>query len=158
MAPKKQNVDGTVVARNRKARYTFAIDQTFEAGIALLGAEVKSLREGRATIAEAYAGDSGGELFLFNAYIPEYRAASHFSHNPRRQRKLLMHKREVAKLLGAVNREGMTLVPLAVYFNSRGIAKVQLALARGKRKTDKRAAIKDRDWQRRKARLMRGKG
>jgi SsrA-binding protein len=158
MAPKKQNVDGTVVARNRKARHTFAIDQTFEAGIALFGTEVKSLREGRATITEAYAGDSGGELFLFNAYIPEYRAASHFSHNPRRQRKLLMHKREVAKLLGAVNREGMTLVPLAVYFNSRGIAKVQLALARGKRKADKRAAIKDRDWQRRKARLMRGKG
>ena len=147
-----------VVARNRKARHTFAIEQTFEAGIVLLGTEVKSLREGRATITEAYAGDSGGELFLFNAYIPESRAASHFSHNPRRQRKLLMHRREVAKLLGAVNREGMTLVPLAVYFNPRGVAKVQLALAHGKRKSDKRAAIKDRDWQRRKARLMRGKG
>ncbi len=158
MAPKKQSIDGMVVARNRKARYTFAIDETFEAGIVLYGTEVKSLREGRATITEAYAGDSGGELFLFNAFIPEYRAASHFSHNPRRQRKLLMHRREVAKLLGAVNREGMTLVPLAVYFNSRGIAKVQLALAHGKRKVDKRAAIKDRDWQRRKARLMRGKG
>jgi len=124
----------------------------------LLGPEVKSLRAGRASIAEAFAGEQGGELWLFNAYIPEYEAANRFNHPPRRPRKLLLHRRERDRLVGSVRREGMTIVPLSVYFNERGIAKVQLGLARGKRKVDKRETEKARDWGREKARLMREKG
>lgn len=124
----------------------------------LTGTEVKSLRQGRASIAEAYAADRGGELYLQNAYIPEYAAGGIAAHEPRGPRKLLLHRRQIDKLLGEVHRKGMALVPLSIYFNSRGIAKVELAVAEGKRRVDKRAAIKKRDWERQKARLMRAKG
>lgn len=144
-------------AQNRRARHDYLIESTLETGIQLTGTEVKSLREGRASIAEAYAGEKDGELYLLNAHIPEY-AASRVNHEPRRARKLLVHKREMRKLLGAVSREGKTLVPLSIYFNKRGRAKVDLALASGKNMADKRAAIKERDWKREQARLMRGKG
>jgi SsrA-binding protein len=144
-------------AQNRRARHDYLIESTLETGIQLTGTEVKSLREGRASIAEAYAGEKDGELYLLNAHIPEY-AASRINHEPKRARKLLVHKREMRKLLGAVTREGKTLVPLSIYFNKRGRAKVDLALASGKNKGDKREAIKERDWKREQARLMRGKG
>ncbi len=156
MARRKSH--GTVAAQNRKARHNYAIEETFEAGIVLTGSEVKSLRQGRAAINEAYAGERGGELFLFNAHIPEYTAASRFNHEPRRPRKLLLHRREIAKLIAAVQRKGMTVVPLSVYFNATGRAKVELALARGKRTYDKRVAAKERDWKRQKARLLRDRG
>jgi SsrA-binding protein len=126
-------------------------------GLVLRGTEVKSLRQGRASIAEAYAGDQGGELYLLNANIPIYEAASRFNHEPKRPRKLLVHSRERDRLLGLIRREGYTLVPLRLYFNARGIAKVELGIARGKRKIDKRETEKKRDWQREKARLMREK-
>jgi SsrA-binding protein len=155
---KKGLSTGNVVAQNRKARHDYLIEETFEAGIALVGTEVKSLRQGHASINEAYAGNKDGELVLFNAHIPEYRAARHFGHEPRRPRKLLMHRREIGKLIGGVRRGGMTLVPLSIYFNKRGVAKVALALARGKRSVDKRETVKERDWKRQKARLIREKG
>lgn len=156
---RKKGDDGNrIAAQNRKARHNYLIEGTLEAGIVLTGSEVKSLRLGRATIAEAYADERQGEMFLFNAYIPEYDSARHFTHQPRQPRKLLLHRREIARLAGAVKREGMTLVPLSIYFNRRGIAKVQLALGRGKQKADKRASIRERDWNREKARLMRAKG
>jgi len=155
---KKKALSGNVVARNRKARHEYFIEDTFEAGIVLAGTEVKSLRLGQGSINEAYAGERHGELCLFNAFIPEYKAASVFNHEPRRDRKLLLHRREIARLMGAVQRQGMTLVPLSLYFNDRGMAKVELALARGKHSYDKRASIKERDWKRDKARLMRVKG
>ena len=147
-----------VVADHRKARFNYEIKETLEAGIALQGTEIKSLRGGKATIGESYAGPMGEELFLFNAYIPEYEAANRFNHAPRRPRKLLVHRREMNRLLGQIRREGVTVVPLSFYFNPRGIVKVELGLARGKRKVDKRAALKERDWKRDKARLMRNKG
>ncbi len=146
------------MAQNRRARHDYQIEETFEAGIALVGTEVKSLRQGHASINEAYAGNKDGELVLFNTHIPEYGAAKHFSHEPRRPRKLLMHRREIGKLIGAVRRGGMTLVPLSIYFNKRGVAKVALALGRGKRSVDKRETVKERDWKRQKARLIREKG
>ena len=149
---------GRLVADNRKARFHYEILETFEAGIALTGTEVKSLRAGKGNIAEAYAGPQDGELFLFNAHIPEYLQANRFNHELRRPRKLLLHRREIDKLIGAVQREGMTLVPLRLYFNARGRAKLLLGLARGKKVHDKREAEKARDWQREKARLMREKG
>ena len=145
------------VAQNRKALHNYFIDDRLEAGIMLSGTEVKSLRGGRASISEAYAGESGGELFLFNAHIPEYGTGNRFNHEPKRPRKLLLHRREIDRLLGATRREGMTLVPLSLYFNPRGLAKVELGLARGKKMHDKREATKQRDWQREKARLMREK-
>jgi SsrA-binding protein len=143
------------VAQNRRARYDYLIEDTLEAGLVLQGTEVKVLRTGQASIAESYADVTGGELFLVNANIPEYGSSSHFNHQPRRPRKLLLHRKEVNRLLGAIRREGVTIVPLAIYFNERGRAKVQLGLARGKRKADKREAEKSRDWQRDKARIMR---
>ena len=149
---------GKIAARNRKARHDYLIEDKLEVGIALVGTEVKSLREGRGSIAEAYAGEKGGELFLFNAYIPEYQGGHRFGHETRRPRKLLLHRREIDRLGGLIRRTGITLVPLLIYFNDRGIAKVQLAVARGKKKHDKRAAEKERDWQRERARLMREKG
>jgi SsrA-binding protein len=149
---------GTPAAQNRRARRDYAVEETFETGLVLTGTEVKSLRAGLASIAEAYAADVGGELFLLNAHIPEYSAAGHFSHEPRRPRKLLLKKREIAKLIGAVRRQSMTLVPLSIFFNARGMAKVELALARGRHSYDKRAAVKDRDWNRQKARVMRDRG
>lgn len=147
-----------VVAENRKARRNYEIGETFEAGIALVGTEVKSLRTGKANIAESYASDEDGELYLYNAYIPEYAEAGRFNHNPRRPRKLLLHRREIHKLIVAIQREGMTVVPLRLYFNERGIAKLELALARGRKLHDKRETERRRDWERQKARLMREKG
>jgi SsrA-binding protein len=143
------------VAQNRKAFHNYHIEERYEAGLVLQGTEVKSLREGRASLNDAYAGESAGELWLFNVHIPEYRAGNRFNHEPKRPRKLLLHRREMAKLSGAVQKEGYTLVPLQIYFNARGMAKVELGLARGKKVYDKRAAIKDRDWQRQKERLFR---
>jgi SsrA-binding protein len=145
-------------AQNRRARHDYLIEDTLEAGLVLQGSEVKVLRTGQASIAEAYAGESGGELFLVNANIPEYSAAKHFSHQPRRPRKLLVHRKEMNKLLGAIKREGVTIVPLSIYFNERGRAKVELGLAHGKKKADRRQAEKNRDWQRNKARIMRDRG
>ena len=147
-----------IAADNRKARYSYEIGETFEAGIALTGTEVKSLRGGKATIGGSYAGEKNGELWLVNAYIPEYLQANQFNHEAKRPRKLLMHRREVDKLTAAVQREGMTVVPLKIYFNEKGRAKVELALARGKKLHDKRETEKARDWARDKARLMRDKG
>lgn len=147
-----------VVAENRKARFNYFIDETFEAGLALSGTEVKSLRGGEGSIAESYAEVRDGEAWLVNANIPEFSHGNRFNHEPKRPRKLLLHAREIDKLMGAVERKGMTLVPLSIYFNGKGRAKVELALARGKQTHDKRATIKDRDWKRDKARLMREKG
>ncbi len=147
-----------IAAQNRKARFDYTIKQTVEAGIVLKGPEVKSLRLGRATLTEAWAGEREGELFLFNAYIPEYQGGllSHFE--PRAPRKLLVKQKEMSTLLGAVSRDGATLVPLQIHFNDRGLAKVLLGLGEGRKKADKRHAIAARDWQRDKARLMRAKG
>ena len=145
-------------AQNRRARHDYLIEDTLEAGLVLQGSEVKVLRTGQASIAEAYADAQAGELFLVNANIPEYQAAKHFSHQPRRPRKLLLHRKEMNKLLGAIRREGVTIVPLSIYFNERGRAKVELGLAHGKKKADRREAEKNRDWQRDKARIMRGRG
>jgi SsrA-binding protein len=157
MAKKKD--DGTkVIADNRKARFAYAIDDTLEAGLMLTGSEVKSLRTGKATIAESYAQAKDGELFLVNAYIPEYTQASRFNHEPKRTRKLLVHKKEANRLSMAIRREGMTLIPLRLYFNTKGIAKILLGVAKGKKLHDKRETEKQRDWQRDKARLMRAKG
>ena len=147
-----------VVAQNRKARFNFHIGETFEAGIALSGSEVKSLRSGKATIAESYADAREGEIWLVNANIPEYLQAGQFNHAPKRPRKLLLHLRQINRLVGAVEREGMTIVPLKLYFNKRGRAKVEIALARGKKLNDKRDTEKKRDWQRERGRLMRQKG
>jgi SsrA-binding protein len=157
MAKKKD--DGTrLIAENRKARFAYAIGNTLEAGIVLTGSEVKSLRGGKSTIGESYAQAKDGELFLVNAYIPEYHQASRFNHEPKRVRKLLVHKREAAKLAAAIQREGMTLVPLKMYFNAKGVAKLELGIAKGKKLHDKRETEKQRDWQRDKARLLRNRG
>jgi SsrA-binding protein len=158
MAQSAREAAKKLVADNRKARYEFEIGETYEAGIMLAGSEVKSLRAGKANITESYAGPSGDELFLFNADIPEYDKAHQFNHERRRPRKLLLNRRQINKLLGAVQREGMTIVPLKLYFNDRGRAKLEVALAKGKKLHDKRATERDRDWQRDKARLMRDKG
>ncbi|HUL87674.1 MAG TPA: SsrA-binding protein SmpB [Pseudolabrys sp.] len=147
-----------VVADNRKARFNYAIGDTFEAGIVLTGSEVKSLRAGKATIAESYADARGGELWLINSNIPEYLQASRFNHAPKRARKLLLQKREINRLVGAVEREGMTIVPLKLYFNEKGRAKVEIALARGKKLHDKRETLRKRSWERERGRLMRMKG
>ena len=148
-----------VVADNRKARFNYEIGEVFEAGIMLTGTEVKSLRTGKATIAESYADARGGEIWLINSNIPEYlQATSRFNHEPKRRRKLLLHKKQVNKLAGAVEREGMTLVPLRLYFNERGRAKLELALGRGKKLHDKRETLKKRSWDRERGRLLREKG
>ncbi|GGD31758.1 SsrA-binding protein SmpB [Croceicoccus pelagius] len=146
------------VAENRRARFDYFIEDTFEAGIALTGTEVKSLRFGEGSITEAYAEIRDGEAWLVNANVPEFTHGNRYNHEPKRPRKLLLHAREIERLLGAVERKGMTLVPLSVYFNSKGRAKVELALAKGKQTHDKRATIKERDWQRDKARVMREHG
>ncbi len=143
-----------VVAENRKARFNYHIEETFEAGIALQGTEVKALRAGEGSIAESYAEVRDGQVFLVNANIPEFSHGNRNNHEPKRPRKLLLHTREIDKLFGSVERKGMTLVPLSVYFNGRGRAKVELALAKGKQAHDKRQTMKDRDWKRDKARIM----
>ena len=147
-----------VVADNRRARFNYEICEAFEAGISLTGSEVKSLRAGRATIAESYADTRDGELWLINANIPEYLQAGRFNHPPKRPRRLLLHKRQISKLIGAIEREGMTIVPLKMYFNDKGRAKIEIALARGKKLHDKRETLKRRSWERERGRLMRAKG
>lgn len=147
-----------VVADNRRARFNYEIGETFEAGIALTGTEVKSLRQGKATIAESYADSRGGELWLVNANIPEYQQGGRFNHAPKRPRKLLLHQRQIAKLAGAVDREGMTIVPLKLYFNEKGRAKLEIAIARGKKLHDKRETDRKRSWDRERGRLLRSKG
>jgi SsrA-binding protein len=146
------------VAQNRKARHDYFITSTLEAGLVLVGTEVKSLREGGCQITDAHATERDGELWLVNAHIPEYRGGNRFNHEPKRPRKLLVSKRERDKLVGAVTREGMTVVPLQIYFNERGIAKCELGLAKGKKKGDKRATERERDWSRERARLLRNRG
>ncbi len=143
------------VAENRRARFDYYIDDVFEAGIALTGTEVKSLRFGEGSIAESYAEIRNGEAWLVNSNVTEFSHGNRYNHEPKRPRKLLLHEREIAKLQGMVERKGMTLVPLSIYFNSRGRAKVELALARGKNAADKRHTIKERDWKREQARIMR---
>ena len=156
---KKGMISHGVASTNRKARFDYKIGETIEAGLALVGPEVKSLRAGRATLVDAWAGEREGEMWLFNAYIPEWQAGSYMARfEPRRPRKLLLHRKQVRELTGSVTREGTTLVPLQIHFNERGRAKVLLGLAEGRKKHDKRAAIAARDWQRDKARLMREKG
>jgi SsrA-binding protein len=155
----KKKEDGfKIIADNRKARYSYAIESTLEAGIILMGSEVKSLRSGKTTIGESYAHAKDGEIFLVNSYIPEYTQASRFNHEPKRTRKLLVHKAQASKLAASIQREGMTLIPLKLYFNAKGIAKLELGVAKGKKIHDKRETEKNRDWQRDKARLMRDKG
>lgn len=147
-----------VVAENRRARYDYFVEERIEAGIELQGTEVKSLRTGEGSIAESYATVDGDEVFLINSSIPQYGAGSWMNHEPRRRRKLLLKGREIAKLQGAVTRQGLTLVPLSIYFNSNGRAKVELAVARGKKMHDKRETAKERDWKREQGRLLRNHG
>jgi SsrA-binding protein len=158
VAPKPDS-NFKIVADNRRARYNYEIGEKFEAGLALTGTEVKSLRTGKATIAESYAGvDRAGEMWLYKANIPEYLAGNRFNHEPKRPRKLLLKSREISKLAQGVEREGMTVVPLRLYFNARGRAKIEIALAKGKQMHDKRETEKKRDWAREKGRLMRERG
>ncbi len=155
----KQPDNYKIAADNRRARFNYEIGDAYEAGLALTGTEVKSLRNGKATIAESYVSvDRKGEVYLINANIPEYLQANRFNHEPRRPRKLLLKAREIARLAQAVEREGMTIVPLKVYFNDRGRAKIEIAVARGKKLHDKRETEKQRDWSREKGRLLREKG
>jgi SsrA-binding protein len=159
MAAKDDKSDhGKLIAENRRARFDYFLDETVEAGLMLTGTEVKSLRNGRANIAESYASVEGREIVLINADIPPYAGGNRFNHEPRRPRKLLLHKKEINKLIGAVQREGRTLIPTRLYWNDKGLAKLQIALAKGKKAHDKREATAERDWQRDKARLMREKG
>ena len=154
MAPKQERVY-KVAADNRRARYHYEIGETFEAGLMLAGTEVKALRTGKATIAESYASlDRAGEVYLINATIPEYMQGNRFNHEPKRHRKLLLHAREIAKLAQGVEREGMTIVPLKIFFNEQGRAKIEIALAKGKQLHDKRETEKQRDWNREKSRLL----
>ncbi len=147
-----------LIAENRRARFDYLLEEVFEAGLSLTGSEVKSLRAGKANIAESYAAADGREITWVNAYIPEYSGANRFNHEPRRPRRLLLHRRQIDKLLGAVRRDGRTIVPTRLYFNDKGLAKLELALARGKTAPDKRQAEAARDWKREQGRLMRDKG
>jgi SsrA-binding protein len=156
---KSKDPNNKTVAQNRRARFDYFIEDVLEAGIMLTGTEVKSLRAGQASVNESYASVDGGALYLVNAYIPEYNKAHvKLQHEVRRPRKLLLHKNQLSKLIGAVQRKGTTLIPLSIYFNKRGIAKVELGIATGKKQHDKRETVKTRDWQREKSRLMREKG
>jgi len=150
--------DGSAIAVNRRARFDFEIDDTFEAGMMLTGSEVKSLREGRANIAESYVSPEKGEIWLINADIPPYGPANRFNHEPKRHRKLLLKKKEIERLVGAVTREGRTVIALRLYFNDRGIAKLQIGLAKGKKNVDKRETVKRREWDKQKSRLMKNLG
>jgi SsrA-binding protein len=158
MAAKTPEPKLKIVAENRRARHNYFIESDLEAGIMLEGSEVKSLRTGKANIAESYATVEGGELWLINGYIPAYLQAKTFGHDERRRRKLLVNKRELARLWQGIGREGMTLVPLKLYFNEKGRAKLQLGIAKGKKQADKRETAKQRDWQREKARVLRARG
>ncbi len=152
---KKEESNYQVVANNRKASFNYFFLELIESGIALLGSEVKSLRLGKGNIAESYAVDSNGELFLQNSYIPEYSQSSYNNHDPRRLRKLLLSKKQINKIIGKINQEGLTVVPVRMYFNHKGIAKVQIAIAKGKKQHDKRHTKKTRDWEREKSRVFR---
>jgi SsrA-binding protein len=158
MSQKKHDPNNKIAAENRKARFSYEVLDTLEAGLVLTGTEVKALRGGHANIQESYASVEGGEIWLINSYLPEYLQANRFNHEPRRRRKLLFSKREMARLAQSVEREGMTLVPLKIYFNDRGRAKIQIAVARGRKLHDKREAAKQRDWGREKARVLRDRG
>ena len=147
-----------IIAENRRARFDYLLEETFEAGLSLTGSEVKSLRAGKANIAESYAAAEGQQIAWLNAYIPEYGHANRFNHEPRRPRRLLLHRRQIDKLLGAIRRDGRTIVPMRLYFNDKGLAKLELALAKGKSAPDKRATVAARDWKREQGRLMREKG
>jgi SsrA-binding protein len=150
---------GKLIAENRRARFDYFLEDSFEAGIALTGSEVKSLRNGKANIAESYAAVEGDQIVLINADIPPYaQAGPHFNHEPRRPRKLLLHRKEIEKLIGSVQREGRTIIPTKLYWSDKGLAKLELCLAKGKNVRDKRDTVAERDWQRDKARLMREKG
>jgi SsrA-binding protein len=149
---------GKLIAENRRARFDYFLDDPVEAGLVLTGTEVKSLRTGRANIAESYAAVENGEIMLINADIPPYAGGNRFNHEPRRPRKLLLHAKQIGRLIGAVQREGSTLIPTKLYWNDKGIAKIEIAIAKGKKAHDKREAVAERDWQRDKARLMREKG
>ncbi|WP_282609005.1 SsrA-binding protein SmpB [Pelagibius sp. Alg239-R121] len=149
--------ENNLVAQNRRARHDYFIEDVVEGGLVLTGSEVKSLRQGRASILESYAAEEKGEMFLVNAHIPTYDAANRFNHEPKRPRKILLKRKEMAKMIGMVHREGYTVVPVSLYFNKRGIAKVGLGLAKGKKQADKRDTERKRDWQRDKARLLRNK-
>ncbi|TFW11196.1 SsrA-binding protein SmpB [Brevundimonas intermedia] len=157
MAPQPQS-KSKVIAENRRARFDYFLEENIEAGIQLLGTEIKALRDGRANIAESYAAVEGREIVLINADIPPYKQANRFNHEPRRPRKLLLHRKQIDRLIGAVQRDGQTIIPLKLYLNDAGKAKLEIALAKGKKLHDKREASADRDWQRDKARLMRDKG
>lgn len=163
MAKKKETKPALIsvnqtVADNRRARFDYFLEQKFECGIMLTGTEVKSLRHGQCSFNESFAGEKSGEFWLYNAYIPPYNpAGAHLQHEPKRPRKLLMKKREADKLIGAVRRDGYTLVPVRIYFNSRGLAKVEMALGKGKKEFDKRETEKKRDWNREKSRILRDK-
>jgi SsrA-binding protein len=156
--PRAGEAHRKIVADNRRARFDYEILDTFEAGLVLLGSEVKSLRQGRASLADSYASVEGGELWLVNSHIPEFKQANRLNHEPRRPRKLLLNKREIHRLTGGIQREGLTIVPLKVYFNDRGRAKAEVALARGKKLHDKRETEKQRSWDRERSRLLREKG
>jgi SsrA-binding protein len=158
MAKETLPAGSRMVAQNRKARHHYFIEDSIEAGLVLTGTEVKSLRAGHATLGDAYAVEKGGEMFLVNAHISEYAGGNMENHEPLRARKLLLHKREIARLIDATQRHGMTVVPLSLYFNGRGVAKVNLGIAKGKRQYDKRATVKEREWKRDKARLMKEQG
>ncbi len=158
MASKKKTSDTKPIALNRRARFDYAIEETFETGLCLVGTEVKALRQGKANIAESYAAVENEELMLINANFPIYEPASQFNHNPTRPRKLLLKRREIDKLMGAVNRKGRTLVPLKLYFNDRGLVKLLLGVGVGKKNIDKRQTVKTRDWNKQKARLMKERG
>lgn len=161
MARPQRSKEGTkirVLAENRKARYEYFLTDFYEAGIVLTGTEVKSLRFGSANIAESYAEPKDGQIYLVNCNIPEFKQGNRYNHEPKRPRRLLLHKREIEKLSGAVQRQGMTLIPMCLYFNDRGKVKLELALAKGKKAHDKRETIKQRDWQRQKSRLMKDHG
>ena len=151
-------MNGRLIADNRKARFSYDFIDTLEAGIQLTGTEVKALRGGKANIAESYAAPEQGEIWLINSYIPEYLEANRFNHNPRRRRKLLLRRKEMVRLMQGVARDGMTIVPNRLYFNDRGLAKLQIALAKGRKAHDKRDVAKERDWKREQGRLMRDKG
>ncbi|MDZ7824334.1 MAG: SsrA-binding protein SmpB [Ahrensia sp.] len=158
MATKKKKLTNKFIAENRKARFNYELKENFEAGIMLKGTEIKSLRNGEANIAESYASYEHGEMWLINSYVPEYLEANKFNHEPRRRRKLLLHQKEIVKLANGVDREGMTIVPLKLYFNEKGRAKLEIALAKGKNVADKRQAEKNRDWNREKARVLKEHG
>jgi SsrA-binding protein len=151
-------VTGKLIAENRRARFDYFLEETFEAGISLTGSEVKSLRLGKANIAESYASAEGREIALVNAYIPEYGPANRFNHEPKRPRRLLLHRRQIDRMLGAVRRDGRTIIPTRLYWNDKGLAKLELAIAKGKSAPDKRQTVADRDWKREQGRLMREKG